>query len=167
MRMLALDEVEAVSGGASDGLFVIQNQATWGTQFSGGALFGTGSGISGFEGFKAWLEDQGVILEVVVTAPKMTDQEKLAYDAAKARAEANLFLAENAIVGGSIYAGLSASKAVATLLGLLGFNAGTKYTAEERAALLERMTQMEFEMDGMDGSHDGIVYYQSPFFGSP
>ena len=64
MRMLALDEVEAVSGGASDGLFVIQNQATWGTQFSGGALFGTGSGISGFEGFKAWLEDQGVILEV-------------------------------------------------------------------------------------------------------
>jgi hypothetical protein len=64
MRTLALDEVEAVSGGASDGLFVIQNQVNWGQQFSGGTPFGTGSGISGFEGFKTWLEDQGVILEV-------------------------------------------------------------------------------------------------------
>ena len=164
MRALAISELGVVSGGdvlitdrrIDEGLYDPWGAAAafaynWESTIDGG---GGGGGDE-------------VLEEVVVEDRKMTAQEKFAWDAAKARAEANLFLAENAIVGGSIYAGLSASKAVATLLGLLGFNAGTKYTAEERAAVLERMTEMEFEMDGMDGSHDGFVYYQSPLYGSP
>lgn len=59
MRTLQIEEVNSVSGGANDGLFVIQDQATWGTQFSGGTAFGSAPGISGFDGFKTWLEGQG------------------------------------------------------------------------------------------------------------
>lgn len=34
-----------------------------GAQFSGGSAFGSAPGISGFDGFKTWLEGQGVIID--------------------------------------------------------------------------------------------------------
>ena len=113
MRMLALDEVEAVSGGASDGLFVIQNQATWGTQFSGCTAFGSAPGISGFDGFKTWLEGQGVMLEdgaeleeVVVSATRevVTVQEVLQWAAQICALAAVLYAAPALLAGASAFA---------------------------------------------------------------
>lgn len=132
MRMLQIEEVNSVSGGANDGLFVIQNQATWGTQFSGGTAFGSAPGISGFDGFKTWLEGQGVMLEdgseleeVVVTATRevVTVQEVLTWAAMICGVAAAIYAAPLLMAGA---AGTTAA-AWAYALASAGFGALAAY----------------------------------------
>jgi hypothetical protein len=84
----------------------------------------------------------------------MTEQEKFAYDLAKARAEASLTLME--LVGVTALVRLGGKSAVAA--GWVAYGEARVYTDEAREKLLEVMTENEFRLDGMDGRYDGNRY---------
>ena len=150
MRTLTLDEVGFVSGGDGDDEpmqeVVVQGKRIidWPLRYylsedtGGGRFAGDGGGGE-------------VLEEVVVESPKMTEQEKFAYDLAKARAEAALTMME--FTGATAVAKLGGISAVAAAW--VAYTTERVYTAEDREKLLEIMTENEFRFDGMDGKYDG------------
>ena len=151
MRALAISELGVVSGGdvlitdrrIDEGLY-----DPWGA--AAAFAYNWESTIDGGGG-------GGEIQEVVVTAPLMTDQEKLAYDAAKTRAEANLLFVESLGLGVVTWLQAGTSAVLKGILATVGYVPGKIYVGEARADLLERMTELEYAMDGLDGVYDGKV----------
>jgi len=152
MRALALRELEFVAGGDD-----LEEVPVWGRRDRWSGQDG-GSGGSNYSPANLWGPEGGDnnLEEVVVEAPKMTEKEKAAYDAAKARAEATLVAMEAAGVGITAWVAAQSSAVQKGFLAAIGFVAGYMYM-ERREGILEVMTNTEFYLDGLDGEYDGIV----------
>jgi hypothetical protein len=151
MRMLAVKELDLVTGGllevpvTAPRLRPGENPVDpYGTGFDASDIYGDEGG-------------NDVRDEVVVEAPRMTEQEKLAYDKAKQRAEATLVMLEALGIGAWGWLGASASKAGAGALAAVGYLTANGYFGETREKLLEGLTLYEFTLDGLDGKYDGNV----------
>jgi hypothetical protein len=157
MRMLAVKELDLVTGGSLPEVVSTAPRPRpgenpldpYGTGFDASDIYGDEGGNGGSD----------VRDEVVVEAPKMTEQEKFAYDLAKARAEASLTLME--LVGVTALVRLGGKSAVAA--GWVAYGEARVYTDEAREKLLEVMTENEFRLDGMDGRYDGNVEYRDSY----
>lgn len=154
MRALVLREIEFVAGGDGDALDEVEVP---GRRYRDDTPGGWYSGPN-YSPSNLWGPEGGndAIEEVVVEAPKMTEQEQLAYDKAKARAEASLVAMEAAGVGITAWVAAQSSAVQKGIIAAIGFIAGYMYM-ERREGILEAMTAMEFHLDGMDGVYDGIV----------
>jgi hypothetical protein len=158
MRVLSPEESMLVSGGIETITVSGQREVEdwwdfWSLLAEVDEYANGGSGSSGSE---------PVLEEVVVTAAPMTTQEQQAYDLAAARAENNLTLLEVFGVGGLAWLGNYSS----VLAGLTGYTVGRNYSSEERAEQIERMTEAEYLMDGLDGSYDGQVTMPAAPYGA-
>jgi hypothetical protein len=152
MRMLAVKELDLVTGGSLPEVVVTGKRSRpgenpvdpYGTGFDASDIYGDEGG-------------NDVREEVVVEAPRMTEQEKLAYDKAKQRAEATLLFLEAMGIGVWGWLVASASKAGQGALGAVGYLTADGYFDETREKLLEGLTLYEFTLDGLDGEYDGNV----------